>query len=99
MSRRSFLCILSVFIVLSLLSGCETGDDRSTSLSESSTSETLPIVMEELPPIDITMGLVTYVYSSKPLSVPGYASKVDEMLAKLNKKAQDDGLNITLKIK
>jgi hypothetical protein len=45
------------------------------------------------------MGLVTYVYSSKPLSVPGYASKVDEMLAKLNKKAQDDGLNITLKIK
>ncbi len=89
--KRLFIYVLLVIFSVILLTGCNFDEKLS---EESQTIETLP-VEEELPQVTIMMGLYGNTQNG---NMPAFKDQVDEMLDKLNKKAQDDGLNVIVKI-
>lgn len=83
--------------------GCESegGFGKET---EGITNETVRLpestqnIVEELPHVEITLGLVAEPYNHESTTTPEFASQAEEVLSLLNQKAMDDGLNITVRI-
>ena len=100
--KRLLLLALACIMLGSI--GCESigGTDQDSEASVSETVSFLDITenpLVELPHVEITLGLVAQTYSSESSTTPQFSAQVEDMLSLLNQKANEDGLNTTIKIK